>query len=67
MTSEAGVKIKLPENNVMSHIFVPFHVTSQQSNYNVIFDRDLPWGLRISLDFQKNCGFERHQDVHETY
>ena len=34
---EAEVKTKLPELNFTAHIFAPFHVTSQKSNYNVIF------------------------------
>ena len=34
---EAEVKIKLPELNFTAHIFAPFNVTSQKSNYNVIF------------------------------
>ena len=33
---KAEVKIKLPELKFTAHIFAPFHVTSQKSNYNVI-------------------------------
>ena len=51
---EAEVKIKLPELNLMTHIFAPFHLTSQKSNYNVIFDQDLLQELGINLDFQIN-------------
>ena len=38
---EVEVKLKLPELNVTAHIFAKFYVTSQKSNYDVIFDRDL--------------------------
>ena len=38
---KAEVKIKLPELNVTAHIFAPVQVSSQKSNYNVIFRRDL--------------------------
>ena len=48
------VKLKLPELNFTAHIFAPFHVTSQKSNYDVIFRRDLLQELRINLDFQNN-------------
>ena len=37
---KAEVKIKLPKLNVTAHIFAPFHVTSQKSNHNVIFDQN---------------------------
>ena len=40
MSCEAEVKIKLPESYFTAHIFVPFHITSQKSNYNVIFGQD---------------------------
>ena len=33
---KAEVKLKLPELNVTAHIFAPFQVTSQKSNYDVI-------------------------------
>ena len=46
---EAKVKIKLPELNVTAYIFVPFHITNQNSNYNVIFGRDLFRELEISI------------------
>ena len=51
---EAEVKVKLPELNFTGHIFAPFHITSQKSNYNVNFGRDLLWELKIYLDFQNN-------------
>ena len=51
---EDEVKIKLPELNFTAHIFAPFHITSQKSNYIVIFGRDLLWKLGINLDFQNN-------------
>ena len=51
---EAEVKIKLPELNFTAHFFAPFHVTSQKSNYDVIFGQDLLQGLGINLDFQNN-------------
>ena len=34
---KAEVKIEFPKLNVMAHIFAQFHITSQKSNYNVIF------------------------------
>ena len=49
---EAEVKIKLPELNLTHHIFAPFHIIIQKSNYDVIFDQDLPRELGINLDFQ---------------
>ena len=56
---EAEVKIKLPELNFTAHIFAPFHVTSQKSNYHVIFGWDLLQELGINLDFQnKFVGWE---------
>ena len=48
------VKLKLPELNFTAHIFVPFHVTSQKSNYDVILGQDLLRELRINLDYQNN-------------
>ena len=51
---KAEVKIKLPELNITAHIFAPFHVSSQKSNYDVIFGRDLLRELGLNLDFQKN-------------
>ena len=38
---KAEVKIKLSELNFMAHVFAPFHVTSQKSNYDVIYGQDL--------------------------
>ena len=51
---EAQVKIKLPELDFTAHIFAPFHVTSQKSNYNVIFGQDSLPELGINLDFYNN-------------
>ena len=48
---KAEDKIKLPELNVMAHIFAPYYVISQKSNYNVIYDQDLQHELGINLDF----------------
>ena len=38
----------------MAHIFASFHVTSPQSNYDVICGQDLLWELGINLDFENN-------------
>ena len=38
---KAEVKIKCPQLKVNTHIFVPFHITSQKCNYNVIFGHKL--------------------------
>ena len=67
MLCEAEVKIKLPELNFTAHIFTPFHITCQKSNYNVILGRDLLWGLDINLDFQNNFVYwtERNKDTHD--
>ena len=51
---EAEVKIKSPEVNFTALIFAPFHVTSQKSSYNVIFDPDILRELGINLDCQNN-------------
>ena len=51
---ESEVKIKLPELNITDHSFVPFQVTSQNGNYDVIFGQDLLRKLGINLDFQNN-------------
>ena len=51
---EVEVKLKLPELNFTAHIIAPFHVTSQISNYDAIFGRDLLRELGINLDFQNN-------------
>ena len=51
---EAEVKFKLPESNFTAHIFVPFHVTRQKSNYNVIFVLDVLQKIKIKLDFRNN-------------
>ena len=37
----AKITLKMPEFNVMAHIFAPFHVTTKKSNYDVGFGRDL--------------------------
>ena len=51
---KAEVKMKLPELNFTAHIIAPIHITSQKSNYNVIFDQDLLQEIRINLDYQNN-------------
>ena len=51
---KAEVKNKLPKLNFATHIFAPFHVTSQNSNYNVIFGQDLLQELGVNLDFQNS-------------
>ena len=51
---KAEVKIKLSELYVTVHIFASLHVTSQKSNYNVIFGRNLLRELGINLDFQNS-------------
>ena len=51
---KAEVKIKLPKLNFTAHIFAPFHITSQKSNYDVIFGQDLLCELGMNLDFQNN-------------
>ena len=51
LSCEAEEKMKLPKLNVTTHIFAPVHVTSQMSNYNVIFGQDLLQELRINLIF----------------
>ena len=45
------VKIKHHNLNLTAHIFAPFHVISQKSNYNIIFDQDVLQELGINLDF----------------
>ena len=44
--------MKLSELNFTAHIFAPFHVTNQKSDYDVIFVQDLQRELGIHLDFQ---------------
>ena len=51
---EAEVKFKLSEFSISAHIFTPFHLTNQKSNYNVIFGQNLLQELEINLDFQNN-------------
>ena len=51
---EAEVIIQLPELNFTARIFIPFHITSQKSNYDFILGQDLPQELGINLDFQNN-------------
>ena len=51
---QAEMKIKPLELNFTAHIFAPYQVTSQKSNYDVKFDRDLLQELGINLDFQNN-------------
>ena len=50
MSCKVGVKVNFPELNFTAHIFAPFHVTSQKSNFDVIFGRDLLQELGINLD-----------------
>ena len=54
ISCEAEVKIKLAKLNFMAHIFAPFHVTSQTSNYDVTFGRDLLQERGNNLDSQNN-------------
>ena len=54
MLCKAKVKIKLPKLNVTAHIFAPFHVTSEKSNYEVILSQDILRELGIILDVQNN-------------
>ena len=51
---KTDIKIKVPRLNVMAHIFAPFHISGQKSNYNVSFGWDLLWEYGINLDFQNN-------------
>ena len=44
----------MPELNVTAHISAPFHVTTKNINYDVIFGRDLLREVGIQLDFQNN-------------
>ena len=48
---KAEVNIELPRLNFTAHTFAPFHVTSQNSNYNAIFGRNLLQDFGINLDF----------------
>ena len=52
--AKGKVKIELPKLNITGYIFVPFDVTCQKRNYDVIFVKDLLWELGVSLDFQNN-------------
>ena len=47
----AEFQIILPELTFMAHIFPPYHATNQESNYKVIFGRDLLQERGINLDF----------------
>ena len=49
---EDEVQIELPELNFTAHIFIPFHVTSQKSNFNVILGQCFLWELGIHLNFE---------------
>ena len=40
--------------NITAHIFTLFHVTSQKSNYDITFGRDLQRELGKNLLFQNN-------------
>ena len=60
---EAEVKIKLPKVNLTTHIFAPFCVIGQKSNYNVI--ARFVTGASNKSKFSKQlCLMERHQDIH---
>ena len=48
------VNLKLPELFHTAHISAPFHVTKQDSTYNLIFGRDLLRELNIVLNFSNN-------------
>ena len=51
---ETEVSLKLPELYHTAHISVPCHVTKQNSNYDIIFGRDILRELKIILDFNQN-------------
>ena len=51
---ETEVSVKLPELYHTAHISVPCHVTKQNSNYDIIFGRDILRELKIILDFNQN-------------
>ena len=61
---KAEIKFKLPEFNFTAHIFATFHVTSQKSNYNVIYGQDLLWELGINFDFQNNFVGWKETKIH---
>ena len=51
---EAESKLNISELNVTAHIFAPFHVTTKNRFYHLIFGIDLLEELGIQLDFQNN-------------
>ena len=51
---ETEVNLKLPELFHTAHISAPFHVTKQNSTYDLIFGRDLLRELNIVLNFSNN-------------
>ena len=51
---ETEINLKLPELYHTAHISVPCHVTKQNSNYDIIFGRDILRELKIILDFNQN-------------
>ena len=51
---EAEIMFKIPELDVTAHTSAQFHVTTKNSDYKVIFGRDLLRELGIQLDFQSN-------------
>ena len=65
---EAEVKIKLPELNFMAHIFAQFHITSQKSNCDIIFDQVSLRETWNKFRFPKQlCWMESNQDTHEIH
>ena len=48
------LKLNFQNLMLMAHVFAPFHMISQKSNYDVTFDQDLQRKLEINLDFQNN-------------
>ena len=51
---EAEITLKIPELNVTAHISESLQVTTEKSNYDVFFGRDLLRELGIPLDFQND-------------
>ena len=54
MMYKTEVNLKLPELFHTAHISAPFHVTKQDSTYDLIFGRDLLRELNIVLNFSNN-------------
>ena len=53
MSCKAEFRLKLTKLSVTANISVPFHVTTKEYNYHVIFGRNI-WELGIQLDFQND-------------